>query len=91
MRKKTVAVKWSLFYANWYQPPWTAPKICPHYRTLRKFGYPENAALQGGINVLKHGWFTVYDREVLFQHSIIKQLLLKYKPKETVKYTLMNL
>ena len=36
--KKTVAVKWSLFYANWYQPPWTDPKICPHSRTLRKFG-----------------------------------------------------
>ena len=38
VRKKTVAVKWSLFYANWYQPPWTDPKICPHSRTLRKFG-----------------------------------------------------
>lgn len=48
-----MAVKWSLFYANWYQPPWTDPKICPHSRTLRKFG--KNHISPHGQTPLKFG------------------------------------
>ena len=48
-----MAAKWSLFYANWYQPPWTDPKICPHSRTLRKFG--KNHISPHGQTPLKFG------------------------------------
>lgn len=41
------------FYANWYQPPWTDPKICPHSRTLRKFG--KNHISPHGQTPLKFG------------------------------------
>ena len=62
-----MAVKWSLFYANWYQPPWTDPKICPHSRTLRKFG--KNHISPHGQTPLKFG----KPHESLVTHNLLGQ------------------